>query len=212
MEKLLENPPFLKAEATEYSLSLDSKNAYVNGETSKEIKTRLGNTVRFSYEGASSVEGGHVILSEGGKIYNTDQITGGNKVVANFVASGEGRLIYKYGNSKDHMRTTYLVSGTELFNPSYGDYRYVCFEASGSPITISSITLNYSCEAEVNQYGKPTLTLEGATTGEVRQGDEFTLPTVKAVSYDGLNLSNEVKITDSLGENVKVTDKFSKAM
>lgn len=109
------------------------------------------------------------------------------------------------------MRTTYLVSGTELFNPSYGDYRYVCFEASGSPITISSITLNYSCEAEVNQYGKPTITFEGATTGEVRQGDEFTLPIVKAVSYDGLNLSNEVKITDSLGETVKVTDKVFKS-
>lgn len=70
--KVTGETPFLKAEATEYSLSLDSKNAYVNGETSKEIKTRLGNTVRFSYEGASSVEGGHVILSEGGKIYNTD--------------------------------------------------------------------------------------------------------------------------------------------
>lgn len=203
--------PFLKAEATEYALSLDSKNAYVNGETSKEIKTRLGNTVRFSYEGASSVEGGHVVLNEGGKIYNTDQITGGNKVVANFVASGEGRLIYKYGNSKDHMRTTYLVSGSELFNPSYGDYRYVCFEASGSPITISSITLSYSCEAEANQYGKPTITFEGATTGEVRQGDEFTLPTVKATSYDGINLTNEVKITDSLGETVKVTDKVFKS-
>ena len=203
--------PFLKAEATEYSLSLDSKNAYVNGEVSKEIKTRLGNTVRFSYEGASSVEGGHVILSEGGKIYNTDQITGGNKVVANFIASGEGRLIYKYGNSKEHMRTTYLVSGSELFNPSYGDYRYVCFEASGSPITISSIALSYSCEAEANQYGKPTIAFEGATTGEARQGDEFTLPTVKAVSYDGFDLTSDVKITDSLGETVKVADKVFKS-
>lgn len=211
IEKVTGETPFLKAEATEYSLSLDSNNAYVNGETSKEIKTRLGNTVRFSYEGASSVEGGHVVLSEGGKIYNIDQITGGNKVVANFVASGEGRLIYKYGNSKGHMRTTYLVSGSELFNPSYGDYRYICFEASGSPITISSITLSYSCEAEANQYGKPTIAFEGATTGEVRQGDEFTLPTVKAVSYDGFDLTSDVKITDSLGETVKVTDKVFKS-
>ena len=37
------------------------------------------------------------------------------------------------------------------------------------------------------------------------------MPTVKAVSYDGFDLTSDVKITDSLGETVKVADKVFKS-
>lgn len=193
----------LKTKATDFTLTLDSSNAYKANEETKEIKTSLGNSITFHYADALEATEAHVILNEGGYLANVDQITGGNQVKVNFTG---GKLLYSFGNDKTHMRSLYLASGEALANPSYGDYRYVSFKAEDGQVTIASLEINYSCVDSGVSYKAVDLSLSGPGSGEVKQGEEFILPTLKATSYDGFDLTDEVSVVDSLGETVNASD------
>ena len=61
--------------ASEYSLNLNSSNAYSSG-TTKEISTDSGaSTVEFTYDSCSSLSEHHALINVGGSITNTEQIT-----------------------------------------------------------------------------------------------------------------------------------------
>ncbi|MBE6135143.1 MAG: hypothetical protein E7179_03945 [Erysipelotrichaceae bacterium] len=87
-------PSSFRAAGKTYGLTLDSHNAYVSDSTNV-VQVDSGNSsVSFSYSLASHKDGSHVQLAEGGKMWNTTQITSITSLCLTFQGSLQARLSY----------------------------------------------------------------------------------------------------------------------
>ena len=80
---------------TAYSITLNDGNKYTNGSSTKPIITDSKNyTVKFSYYNctATSANGGHVIINNGGTVKNSDHILSISSIYPIFTASSGAEL------------------------------------------------------------------------------------------------------------------------
>ena len=121
-----------------YGLTLDSHNAYVSG-TTNVVQVDSGNSsVSFSYSGASHKDGSHVQLAEGGKMWNTTQITSITSLCLTFQGSLQARLSYDRETWGD-----YFALGNNVLVEVDRPY-FVEFKALAAT-SIDRVEFAYSC-------------------------------------------------------------------
>ncbi|MCR5505676.1 MAG: Ig-like domain-containing protein [Bacilli bacterium] len=163
---------FTKGDASEYTLTLDSSNAYVSG-SSQNITTDSGQyQVAFAYTSCINVASAHAKISDGGTILNSDHIRSISKL----------KTVYTGGTLK--ARTSYdsatwgeyftLSSGVEY---DFGSYPYYVELKATKDVTLTSAKFTYTC----------------AINTEAHEGETPVCEQVLGV----INFWNENKVTET---------------
>ncbi len=184
-----------------YTINLDSENAPELAEGTGSI-TAVSNTgyglVGIVYDGATSNEGNHVALNEGGSIRNSDQITAITDIQINYT----GTLTLGFGRT------------AEVFVPVAGIPSGVPTEVVGTPLyfdisagaggaVIESITVTYSCDpspvyADLDVTVRLPGYLEGGEAVTLKQGDSSA--SMSVTTEDILTYEANVKNVDPYSE------------
>ena len=131
-------PSSFRATDRTFGLTLDSHNAYVSGSTNV-VQVDSGNSsVSFSYSLASHKDGSHVQLAQGGKMWNTTQITSITSLCLTFQGSLQARLSYDCETWGD-----YFALGNNVLVEVDRPY-FVEFKALAAT-TIDRVEFAYSC-------------------------------------------------------------------
>lgn len=132
------------ADESDYSLSLTS---FDPSSSSSIVKTKNGNDITFSYSGYSSSAGNWGIIADDGYIKNSTQISGLKSISVSFITESID-LSVSYGwYEDDYVVTSGILnssSQTYTFNDETPCF-FILENNSGEAITISSISLTYSC-------------------------------------------------------------------
>ena len=132
---------FASTPTPSYTITLDSSNKVTTaGDVTQHTASGYG--VVFTYGSVSSSTSGHVTLSSGGVLKNKDHIRSITSITANFSGSGALKFKVAYGGeawgSETEMTSGYTY---ELDSNPY----FVSFGAYNNTVTITSITITYSC-------------------------------------------------------------------
>lgn len=199
-----------KIEATDptYSFTLDDEIGVAAGSGTFTKATSLQNDIEFTYSGASTSDGNLMELAVDGELFNTRKDTGyHNRIsgIKNIEMTYNGKLgiDYTWGESLDaetpyYQRRNYVLASdgsavkTFVFfdeQPNY--FRLKAIEAT----TITSITVNYSCPASVDEVGTENLALKNGTDLQ-----RFADLTNAGQDYEGqvVELANDINLTKAM--------------
>lgn len=199
-----------KTEATDptYSFTLNDEIGVAAGSGTFTKATSLQNDIEFTYSGASTSDGNLMELAVDGELFNTRKDTGyHNRIsgIKNIEMTYNGKLgiDYTWGESLDaetpyYQRRNYVLSSdgsavkTFVFfdeQPNY--FRLKAIEAT----TITSITVNYSCPASVDEVGTENLALKNGTDLQ-----RFADLTNAGQDYEGqvVELANDINLTKAM--------------
>ncbi len=186
-----------------YTITFTSSNNTLGSESTSTVYTNLGNAIGVTHSGTSTATDAWTTLSSSGYIYNTDAISGMTSITIE-VSDTDSTLTLNYGydTSYGNTQSVSFTDGTtytyafESINP---DYFYLTNE-SGSDVTITSMSITYSCYS-VNNSATVTVSSENTSAGSVSGGDTYHLGssvTVTATAYRGYSFTGWYDDTDTL--------------
>lgn len=188
--------------APTYSLSLDKNNVPLNFESGAKVTTALGNDINLTYSGASVNANNHAGFAANGYVENDSAITDYRSVLAIFT----GKFVLNYGKIASRLLSVELTSGVAWSSSEVG-YNFFRLTAQEDSV-LSSAAFGYNCGSYVAPSSKaPTITLTGDTSGTIREDGSFTLPSVKAATYEGLDITDKVMIKE--GDTVITSSTYS---
>ena len=165
------------SKASAYSYPLDNTNSpeLTDGEGTWTDESR---NVTWEYHNASDNPNGHITLNHQGYFgvssTTTNGITGIESVTASFTKGTNGELwLLSSIDGTNWNEVGQLESSTQFSSILLNNWRYVrfyCYDADSTPISISSVSIGYSCEG--------TSTLEDVDFAKVTN-----IETVSGVSY-----------------------------
>ncbi|MCR5332464.1 MAG: Ig-like domain-containing protein [Bacilli bacterium] len=132
----------LGGNTSDYTVTLDDSNAYVNNESMpKHVTTSSGSwEIYFNYTNASALSGGHVTLADGGTLVNTRLIKSIDYLKFHFDGNLQFRTSYdgntwsEYAQAKDN----------EIYNLPSNPY-FVELQANGGSVSLYSAIYQYTC-------------------------------------------------------------------
>lgn len=182
---------------TQYTYVLDKNNVPEVLGNGTIIPTALGNPISLDYTNCAKIADNHAQIATDGSISNSDAISGFTTVKAAFT----GKLVLHYGQEVGRFSQVELTSGLTWANDI--GYSFFKLEAKEAAV-LSSVEFGYSCDKYVPVSNKaPIITLTGETTGSVREDFAFTLPTLKATTHDGIDITDNVVVKEN---DVIITD------
>lgn len=183
-----------QAGGTDYTITLNSSNAYTSGSTQQIEINNGGWEVQFKYTSCSASSGNHAAIADGGTITNVDHILSVNKINVSYTG---GTL--KYATSLDATNWSSYTTLSQGNNDVIGNPYYIRLQATGA-VTLASATYTYSCETN----DAPGTTYEKVSDiGDVTDGQYLIVYETGNVMFDGsLNLLD----SDDNYKNVTITN------
>jgi len=138
-------------EGSRYNLTLNSSNSYTSGSTkSITSNTGFGHTT-FSYANCSSTSEGHVFMSAGGKIKNTQSISSISELTAQF----EGSLEFRYSYDGETWSDDVIAKSgkTYYFEDEPG---YIELFANQHSVLLKDLKISYKCEVVSDSFNYAT--------------------------------------------------------
>ena len=181
-----------QAGSSEYTITLNSSNAYTSGDT-KDIQIDNGGwDVCFKYVSCSASAGNHASIASGGTITNIDHILSINKINVSY--SG-GTL--KYATSLDATNWSEYTTLANGNNDVTGNPYYIKLQATGT-VTLASVQYTYSCETNGNTGG--TSYVKVTSTSDITDGKYLIVNESAKVAFNGGLTS-----FDATGNKISVT-------
>ena len=168
---------FVKEQAggTDYTITLDSSNAYTSGTTQQIEINNGGWEVQFKYTSCSASSGNHAAIADGGTITNVDHILSVNKINVSYTG---GTL--KYATSLDATEWSSYTTLSQGSNDVTGNPYYIRLQATGA-VTLTSATYTYSCVETTAQESFSKVT----SIGDVTTGSYLIVCSSQNVAFDG---------------------------
>lgn len=214
------------AEAFKVELSSAKNRFYTGTGTSSDgqanLKTNLGNAIRFAHSKAKSSTGWQS-FGKDGYFYNVDAINGMKSIKVSFVSSGASFQILYSGDEKLDRSKEFVASIDEVTTFDFEERTPNYFEilnTGDSDLNIASIEIEYSCS---NGYLTLSVASEDETKGTVTggetllEGDKATLTADPAEGYafegwyigDSLISKDSTYVYTMSGADTSIVAKFA---
>ena len=187
-----------------YTIKLtDSKNDY-QGSGSQTVLTETGGKVSFSFTNCDAISGHFAKIRSGGVIGNDEQITSVSSFTPVFSAASGASLQFRASFDKSNWGEYTTLTTNKSFELPSNPY-YLQFKALNGEITLTSLTIRFSCieNPAVKPVSKKVFTKQTTIDSEVDCSGEYLI--VCESNNVCLNGSLNGDTIDSANNNASVT-------